>query len=187
MGKNAGISKYLSYVLRHGAQELELDMDIHGWVLVEQLLIKINERKNYQLDRNRLEKIVAEDNKGRYRFSEDGLKIKACQGHSIPWIVPQLEYQEPPQYLYHGTTTEALEKIKESGGLSKMNRHAVHMQEDIEKAWQSAMRWKKKPLVLKIASKTYFESGGIFGKTENDVWCTEAVPLTFIIEEIYTR
>ena len=182
-----GISKYLSYILRHNPEELGLDMDVYGWVSVEELITKVKERGRYQLDRNSLQHIVAQDNKGRYRFNEEGSKIKACQGHTIPWVVPQLEYQEPPQYLYHGTTTEALEKIKESGGLSKMRRHAVHMQADIEKAWQSAMRWRKKPVVLKIDAKRYYEEGGIFGKTENDVWCTETVPLAFIAEEIYVR
>lgn len=142
---------------RHHPEEIGLDMDVHGWVSVEQLIAGINERGKYKMDMSILKQIVAEDKKGRYRFNEDGSKIKACQGHFISWVVPQLEYQEPPQYLYHGTTTEALEKIKESGGLCKMQRHAVHMQEEIEKAWQSAMRWKKKPVVLKIDAKKYFD------------------------------
>ena len=31
-----------------------------------------------------------------------------------------------------------------------MKRHAVHMQSDINKAWQPADRWAKTPVVLKI-------------------------------------
>lgn len=93
---------------------------------------------------------IAEDNKGRYRFDEKHEKIKCCQGHSVPWVEPELEYCEPPEFLYHGTTTKALEAIEESGAIKKMKRHAVHMQADISKAWQSAERWHKTPVVLKI-------------------------------------
>ena len=61
------------------------------------------------------------------------------------------------------------------------------MQADIAKAWESALRWRKKPVVLKIASGRYAQDGGIFGKTENEVWCTEQVPVKYLAEEIYAR
>ena len=74
-----------------------------------------------------LEEIVETDSKGRYRFNDTKTKIKACQGHSIPGVEPELTYGEPPKYLYHGTNTEALGKIENSGYVSKMKRHAVHL------------------------------------------------------------
>ena len=125
--------------------------------------------------------VVATDNKGRYRYSKDGRRIKACQGHSIPWVEPELTPMDPPEYLYHGTTTEALELILKSGAISKMQRHAVHMQADVDKAWKSARRWKgKTPVVLMIAAKEMSVLGARFGKSENDVWCCEAIPTAYI-------
>ena len=151
---------FLSYLLRHAPQEAGLDMDSHGWVT---------------------------DDKGRFRFSEDGQRIKACQGHSIPWVHPELELLPPPQFLYHGTTTAAMEKILESGEIKKMSRHAVHLQADARKAWQSAARWKGKiPVVLKIDAAALAETGLEFGKSENGVWCCEAVPVGYIVERIYS-
>ena len=150
-----------------------------------QLIENINDKGRYWIDFNKLEQIVESDAKGRYRFNEDLTKIKACQGHSIPWITPELEYMNPPEFLYHGTTTQALKSIMASGEISRMSRHAVHMQAEKEKAWKSAVRWKKNPVVLKIAAADYAKEGGVFGKTENDVWCTERVPVAYIVERIY--
>lgn len=186
MKKEIELSKYLSFLLRHKPEDLRLDMDRHGWVSVEALIEGINaKRVGYQLNFEKLKEIVDTDDKGRYRFSEDGQRIKACQGHSIPWIEPEMEYSEPPLYLYHGTTTAALEKILKSGAITKQKRHAVHMQADPEKAWQSAVRWHAIPVLLKINAKEMHEQGFVFGKTENEVWCTESVPIAFIAEKRY--
>ena len=185
MRKQIELSKYLSFLLRHKPEELHLEMDRHGWVSAEALIEGINAKGGYQLNNEKLKEIVDTDDKGRYRFSEDGKRIKACQGHSIPWIEPEMEYSEPPLYLYHGTTTAALEKILNSGAIMKQKRHAVHMQADPEKAWQSAERWHLTPVLLKIDAKEMHRQGFVFGKTENEVWCTEIVPTEFIAEKIY--
>ena len=187
MAKKSGISIYLSYLLRHHPEDAGLEMDESGWVDVEQLIAGVNAGGKYQIDMDLLKQLVAEDNKGRYRFNEDLTRIKACQGHSVSWVTPQLKYMEPPEYLYHGTTTAALEKIMESGAILKMSRHAVHMQEEPEKAWQSATRWRQEPVLLKIAAKEMFQSGFTFGKTENAVWCTEKVPVEYISERLYEK
>ena len=127
-------SIHLSYLLRHAPEAAELDMDRHGWVSVSQLISNVNSSGKAKLTTELLQEIVAPDNKGRYRFSADGKRIKACQGHSIPWVEPELEVRTPPEYLYHGTTTEALQDIMKSGAILRMSRHAVHMQEDVSKA-----------------------------------------------------
>lgn len=184
MAKHKDVSIYISYLLRHKPEEAGLDMDNHGWVSTEQLISGINNSGKYRIDLAQLQQIVAQDNKGRYSFNSDLSKIKACQGHSLSWVEPEMDYLEPPEFLYHGTTTAALEKILASGTICKMSRHAVHMQADVRKAWQSASRWKLTPVVLKIAAKDYAQTGVVFGKTENDVWCTEMVPAEYIVETI---
>ena len=75
-----------------------------------------------------------------------------------------------------------------SGAILKMSRHAVHMQEDINKAWQSAERRKNKtPVVLKIAAGQMSHAGFDFSISENDVWFSERVPTEYIVEFIYAR
>lgn len=181
------ISKYLCLLLRHQPEKAELDMDEHGWVQVDQLISGVKRHSRYDIDRAMLENIVSADKKSRYRFDEDHNKIKCCQGHSIPWVEPELEYCEPPEFLYHGTTTKALEAIEDSGAIKKMKRHAVHMQADINKAWQSAERWHQTPVVLKIDARKMSDDGYKFGVTENVVWCNEEVPARYICDRIYDK
>lgn len=175
------LSIYISRLLRHRPEELNLTMDCHGWVPVAELLEKINGAGRYRMTKEILDEIVRSDNKGRYRYSQDGTKIKACQGHSIPWVEPELAYGEPPAVLYHGTTEEAWEKIRAAGYISRMNRHGVHMQAEEEKAWQSARRWHKAPVVLKIDARGMYADGAVFGMADNGVWCTEQVPVQYIL------
>ena len=185
--KSTNTSIYLSYVLRHNPDLIKLDMDRHGWVDVAQLISNVNAAGQHTISVDVLREIVDTDSKGRYRLSSDGKKIKACQGHSIPWVEPELEPMLPPQFLYQGTNTESLKAIMESGAIQRMGRHAVHMQADIEKAWKSAKRWKgKKPVVIKIAAAELAETGVVFGKSENDVWCCYEVPTSFFADVIYT-
>ena len=181
-------SIHLSYLLRHAPEAAELDMDRHGWVSVSQLISNVNASGKAKLTTEMLQEIVATDNKGRYRFSADGKRIKACQGHSIPWVEPELEARTPPEYLYHGTTTEALQDIMKSGAILKMSRHAVHMQADINKAWKSAERRKNKtPVVLKIAAGRMSQNHFVFSISENGVWFCERVSTEYIEEFLYSK
>lgn len=187
---NSRLSVYLCLLLRHKPEEAGLDMDEHGWVNVDQLIRNVNRTGKYtlKLTKEMLESIVANDNKGRYRFNEDKTKIKACQGHSIPWVAPELSYQTPPPFLYHGTNTKALKLIEASGHISKMKRHAVHLQAEERKAWQSAERWNGlTPVVLKIDGRKMGEDGFEFGVSDNGVWLTDDVPTKYIIERLYVK
>jgi len=184
-GKNK-LSIYISFLLRHNPQAVGLEMDRHGWVSTEALIAGINTERKYRISMELLEQIVAEDAKGRYRFNEDKSRIKACQGHSIPWVEPELEYKAPPQYLYHGTTTDSLQMIMNSGFILKMKRHAVHMQAQEDKAWQSARRWKQAtPVVLQIDAEKMHRDGFVFGVSDNEVWCAEKVPVGYICGMLY--
>lgn len=172
---------YLTYLLRHHPEDEDLDMDIHGYVKVDQLL------ERFSLTKSQLDQIVATDNKQRFKYSSDGLYIKACQGHSIPWVIPELTYKNPPDILYHGTTHEAYQLILETGYISKMGRHAVHMQATMDKSIQSATRWHKTPVVLEIDAHQMVLDGYEFGISDNDVWCIEQVPVQYIKREIFIK
>ena len=183
------LSVYLCLLLRHKPEEagLEKEMDRHGYVPVDKLIAAVNSHTSYNIDRSLLEEVVSQDEKGRYRFSSDGKSIKCCQGHSIPWIEPEVTEQTPPDKLYHGTNTAAADQIYQSGSISKCKRHAVHMQADIEKAWQSARRWKgKTPVVLEIDSAAMHRDGIRFFVSDNGVWLTEEVPIKYISSQHFS-
>lgn len=182
------LSIQLCYFLRHDPDKIGLHMDKHGWVNIQELITGINGEGKYNVTRQVLETIVSADEKGRYRISDDGQRIKCCQGHSIPWVELELTKLPAPEVLYHGTTTEAKEQILASGGLQKMQRHAVHMHGDFKLAWKSATRRKNKsPVVLKLDARKMQADGIELGVSENGVWCAESVPSHYIVDFIYSE
>ena len=86
--------KFLALVLRHKPGVIGLELDSEGWVEVK-LLLQGCRKKGIDLDR-----VVETDEKGRYPFSPEGDRIRACQGHSLP-VDLGLKSVSPPKYLYH--------------------------------------------------------------------------------------
>lgn len=121
------VSKKLSYLLRHCTDPLYIDLK-GGWADVNQI-ITVLKSKYSETDLKVLEKIVDNDEKGRYSFNSDHTKIRANQGHSIPDVIIEMEQPDPPELLYHGTATRFLPTILEEG-LKPMTRQYVHISAD---------------------------------------------------------
>ncbi len=171
------ISKFLSLVLRHKPETIGIELDPQGWVDTEVLINKCNANRR-RLDLPTLQKVVADNNKKRFAFSEDGSKIRANQGHSIK-VDLAYEAIEPPTILYHGTASRFIESIAESG-LQKRNRHHVHLSSELATAKDVGSRHGK-PVILEVKSKEMHELGYEFFQSKNGVWLTEEVPITFIV------
>lgn len=166
------LSKFISYVLRHNPQILNLTMDEQGWVSVAELLENLND-----VSMEMLENVVAENNKKRFAFNADKTKIRASQGHSIPI---DLAYSpvEPPDFLFHGTAVQNIDSIKKSG-IVKGSRHHVHLSLDEETA-KSVGKRHGKPVILTVSAKKMYKAGHEFFVSENGVWLTDFVPIAFI-------
>ena len=178
MNKNklTELSRFLSYVLRHKPDAIGLNMQSDGWVYVEELLAKMSANgKDITLDV--LEMIVHQDDKQRYSFNLDKTQIRANQGHSIE-IDLNLEPVDPPEHLYHGTTSRNLDSIKENG-LLKQQRHHVHLSENTDTAKRVGARYGK-PVILTILSSEMVKAGHTFYCSDNNVWLTDTVPPKFI-------
>jgi putative RNA 2'-phosphotransferase len=169
-------SKFLSFVLRHKPESIGIKLDEAGWVDINTLLIASN-KSGKQITLSLLEKVVAENNKKRFEFSEGGCRIRASQGHSVK---VDLGYEEsvPPEHLYHGTVTQFIESIFKNG-LKKMSRHHVHLSEQIDTARKVAER-RGQPIILEIDSKVMYDAGCKFYKSTNGVWLTEYVHPCYI-------
>ncbi|HEX9048259.1 MAG TPA: RNA 2'-phosphotransferase, partial [Verrucomicrobiae bacterium] len=100
-------SKFLSLVLRHEPERVGVKLDEAGWIGVTELLRAANQH-GVALTLDELKQIVATSDKKRFAFSDDGLRIRANQGHSIE-VDLQYEPQIPPELLYHGTATRFLD------------------------------------------------------------------------------
>ena len=178
------LSIYVSTLLRHAIFQIDVEMDEEGFVDVDALIDGINKNSEYYITREILEEIVKNDDKQRYKFDNDHKRIKACQGHTLSFVKVALKYEQPPRYLYHGTTLEAHEKIKETQAILRMQRHGVHMHASYEQALKSAKRWHKPYCVLKIDALKLVEDGYKVGVTENNVWICEKVMYNYVCEVI---
>src|SRR4051794_3863436 len=94
-------SKFLSLVLRHKPEEIGITLDPQGWVSVSELLDKLAEHR-HPLTPDQLRDLVRSSDKQRFAFSDDGLRIRANQGHSVQ-VDLALSPTVPPEFLYHGT------------------------------------------------------------------------------------
>ena len=174
--ENTKISKFLSLVLRHKPEAINIELDENGWVEVE-LLIEKAKKAGYDIDLNILKHIVETNNKKRFSFNTTLDKIRANQGHSLK-IELGYSTQKPPEILYHGTGIKNLSSILKTG-LQKRNRHHVHLSNDIDTAINVGKRHGE-PFVFKVLSEKMFEDNFDFYLSENGVWLTDDVPPLYL-------
>ena len=170
------ISKFLSLVLRHKPEEIGLELDAAGWVDVE-VLLEACRTHNFELSRQQLESVVANNSKQRFAFSADGSRIRASQGHSVE---VDLEYEpmNPPEILWHGTAEQYIDSIKVSGLVKGLRQH-VHLTADAEVAMKVGQRHGRLVL-LEVAAGKMARDGHLFYRSANGVWLADSVPLLYL-------
>ena len=172
------ISKLLSYVLRHKPESIGISLDKEGWTDIDVLISKCSARLNFT--KEELLKVVENNDKKRFAISDDGLKIRANQGHTT-YVKLEFEKKVPPAILYHGTQKSFLDSIKKKG-LLPGKRHHVHMSDNLGTAAQvGARRGPNSYVILTIESKEMVEDGVEFFLSENGVWLTDNVDSKYII------
>jgi putative RNA 2'-phosphotransferase len=169
-------SKFLSLILRHEPERVGVKLEDAGWVAVDELLSAVNQH-GVMLTLDQLKHIVATSDKKRFAFSEDSLRIRASQGHSLD-VDLQYEPQAPPELLYHGTATRFLDSIR-AKGLERMQRHAVHLSAETKLTLQVGGRHGK-PVLLVIRAGDMHRAGHVFRCSANGVWLVDHVPVRFI-------
>lgn len=170
------ISRYMSLILRHKPEVIEISLDEHGWANVDEL-IKGIAKNNTGFNMEMLEEIVRTDSKQRYSFNNDKTLIRANQGHSIPVDV-ELEEKEPPEYLYHGTGEKYVESINKQGLIPK-SRLYVHLSKDVDTAESVGKRHGRATVYL-VHSGEMYKEGYKFYLSTNGVWLTKKVPVEYL-------
>lgn len=164
-------SKFLSLVLRHKPEEIGLLLDKEGWAFTDELIEKA------AISFEDLKEIVTSNDKKRFIFSDDLVKIRANQGHSIE-VELNLEPVSPPDILYHGTAERNVASILEKGIL-KQERHHVHLSADVETAINVGKRYGK-PVILEVLAREMHSNNNLFYLSANGVWLTDYVTPEFI-------
>lgn len=154
---------------------MELDPD--GWLDIDALIENANARGT-AISLEVLHQVVATNDKRRFSLSEDGLRIRANQGHSIAGVDLNLSPIKPPLTLFHGTVSQFIPGIRRRG-LLKRSRNHVHLSADRTTATEVGRR-RGVPIVLLVDSQAMEAAGYSFYLSANDVWLTDEVPLPFI-------
>jgi putative RNA 2'-phosphotransferase len=170
------ISKTLSRHLRHQPEALGLHLKTGGWVDVDALLEALS-RKGFNLSREELDQVVAQNDKQRFSFDQTRTHIRANQGHSVQ-VDLELTVLEPPETLYHGTNDAALETIFREG-LQRMSRHHVHLSPDTPTAVRVGSR-RGKAVILRVRALEMHRAGFVFYRSHNGVWLTDHVPPSYL-------
>lgn len=164
-------SKALCFILRHGAVKMKIQISKTGFVKCETIIAEL-QKKWPNFTQSDLEKIVKEDEKGRYTI--DRGSIRANQGHSLDSVKIPFKKVIPPVLLYHGTDERGLEAIIKSKGIQKMKRHHVHLTDDTETATSVGMRHGSQ-VIITIDTRGMVKDGAEFLQSENGVWLTNFV------------
>ncbi|EMI56157.1 RNA 2'-phosphotransferase [Rhodopirellula sallentina] len=175
--KIVSTSKFLSLVLRHRPEVIGVKLDREGWLGIDELIRQANARGK-TLTLELLHDVVATNDKKRFALSDDGLRIRASQGHSVSGVELKFERKSPPKILYHGTVAAFLEGIRATG-LHKRSRHHVHLSPDEETAKRVGSR-RGKPIILRVAAEAMHRDGHQFYLSANGVWLVDAVPATYL-------
>lgn len=175
--KLVSTSKFLSLVLRHQPEVVGMTLDAEGWLDINALIEAANERGT-PLTLELLHEVVATNDKKRFALSDDGLRIRASQGHSVAGVDLKIEHQKPPETLYHGTVAAFIESIQASG-LDKRSRNHVHLSADEATAIKVGSR-RGKPILLRIDSANMHQDGHRFYLSANGVWLVDAVPKNYL-------
>lgn len=170
------VSKFLSFVLRHQPEAIDLELDSGGWAYIDDLVEKSAESRR-PLTAELIREVVEKDEKQRYALSDDGQKVRARYGHSIP-IDLGIDPVEPPEILYHGTASRHLGPIH-MNGIVRGGRQYVHLSPDIETATEVGRRHGQ-PVVLEVMAGEMHRDGIQFYPTESGIWLTHDVPPKYI-------
>ncbi|XP_069027331.1 tRNA 2'-phosphotransferase 1 [Embiotoca jacksoni] len=126
------LSKSMSYVLRHGASKMGLQMGADGFLFVEDLLAH-PQFSSYSI--GDVERVVATNDKQRFKLRshpDDGrLQIRANQGHSVQVMDLELKpvlagSPDCPAEAVHGSYLRNWSSIQQQG-LSRMRRTHIHL------------------------------------------------------------
>ncbi len=169
--------KFMSLVLRHRPERYGLTLDQHGWAQIDDLIAAAN-RAGVPLTHASLQGVVVRNDKQRFAISEDGLAIRARQGHSIA-VDLELVPLAPPAQLFHGTAERFVDSIRRQG-LLRRSRQYVHLSFDVATAIKVGRRHGQ-PVVLTVESGAMHRDGYLFYRSENGVWLVDCVPQAYLV------
>ncbi|TQS33382.1 hypothetical protein Golomagni_06276 [Golovinomyces magnicellulatus] len=175
------VSKALSKLLRHQAENAGISLDGEGYAPLSKVL-NWGPLKSLKVTFEDVKSVVASNEKQRFSLKSTGAEdsinvadwlIRANQGHSIKvdaasLLVPLTEANLPPR-VFHGTYFAFWPVIVETGGLKPMSRNHVHCSSGTpEEGVTSGMR-KDAELLIEVDVKASLDAGEKWWLSDNGV------------------
>ena len=174
MATAEGLSRFLSFLLRHRPANYPLHFDKQGFVDWGEVIRAVQARFPDVTEEEVLDVIENSDKK---RFERRQGKARATYGHSFP-VDLGLETVEPPARLYHGTARDLAQTILRHG-LKPRGRQYVHLSLSMEEAIEVGKRRDPTPSVVVVDSRAA-HAGGILFYSSGELFLTREVPPTFL-------
>ncbi|XP_023218634.1 tRNA 2'-phosphotransferase 1-like [Centruroides sculpturatus] len=171
-GKDVQLSKRLSWLLRHAAEQQGLKMDDGGYVDVASILRLKQFRRYTEVD---IRNVVETNDKKRFSLREENgkLRIRANQGHSVAVneenLLTELGADDLPENVVHGTFLRNWNRIRQEG-IRRMNRNHIHFSPGLpgEEGVISGIR-KNCQVTILVDARKALEDGIKFYRSDNNV------------------
>ncbi len=171
------LSKFLSLVLRHRPDDYGLEMDERGAVDLDDLIDVLVAEDILADDAEESLRELVEGSERR-RFAIEEGRVRALYGHSarVSLTFPE---DEPPDTLYHGTTSVEARRIRQRG-LHPDDRAHVHLSGTREEALSVGRRHTDDPILLEVDTRAAREAGVRFSRASEVIWLSNEIPLEAI-------
>lgn len=169
------LSRFLSYVLRHGPDDAGVELTDAGWAPFGAVVAAVAEQYEWA-DETADRGVVAVDPKG--RFELDAGRIRATYGHPVDVDLSRTG-RPVPDTLYHGTEPDAVPNIRREG-LRPIGRRSVHLSDTEDEAIAVGGRRAVDPALLAVDAAAMLAEGREITKRGTRVYTTERVPPRFL-------
>lgn len=170
------LSRFLALVLRHKPESIGITLDPSGFVEIEALAKAIAGQPGWsQASESAIRAAAAQDAR---RYEIDGTRIRARYGHSVPIEAPGTAVV-PPEWLYHGTSPEALDVIRRDG-LTPQGRQFVHLSATRQDALAVGRRHSPDAVVVTVLARQAHDAGLQFYQASPAIYLAREISPNFL-------
>jgi len=170
------LSRFLALVLRHKPDSIGVTLDPSGFVEIDILATAIAAQPGWSGVTESAVRMAAQQDAKRYEI--DGTRVRARYGHSIPIETPGKPVV-PPEWLYHGTSPEALETIQNEG-LKPQGRQFVHLSATRQDALTIGKRHSPDAIVVTVLARQAHEAGVRFFQASPAIYLARELSRVFL-------
>jgi putative RNA 2'-phosphotransferase len=183
------LSRYLCYVLRHNPADLGIELDERGWTDTTLLLERLATVKQVRLNLAELERMVQQDK--RQRYSLQGERIRANDGHTLQTVRLVFERVEPPPLLYLGLSKARLSAILDAGtldpgtaGSDLCDDGRIVLTESASEADQrSGCNPEDQPHIVVVEASRAAQEGVDFYRSASGLYLCERLPIGYFLDQ----